>query len=143
MTRFLTTARSPYEVLEENTKNYSMHYRFNQIDSKYQKLLLKASNYGEDSGKILFFQYGGDLSISSDLSNELSYFFPEKIIVVAYVTGVKANISIRGKGVRAIVLKSIDGLENATGGGHEDAVGAQMRTEDLEKFRQNLEKFSE
>jgi hypothetical protein len=143
MTRFLTSIKSPYEVLEETSKNYTMHYRFKQIDSKYQKLFKKAMSYGRESEDILFFQYGGDLSISSDLSNELSYIFPKKIIVVAYVTGIKANISIRGKNVRTVVLKSIEGLENATGGGHEDAVGAQMRTEDLERFRENMEKFSE
>ena len=89
--------------------------------------------------KILFFQYGGDLSISSDLSNELSYKYPNKIIVVAYITGIKANISVRGKSVRKKILKAIEGIEGATGGGHEDAVGAQIRVDDLEKFRERLE----
>lgn len=143
MTRFLIDVDSPYHVLEEVPKNYTMHQRFKQIDLKYQKLLKKAISYGNKPTKILFFQYGGDLSISSDLSNELSYLFPEKIIVVIYLTGVKANISVRGIRVREMVLKSLEGLNNATGGGHEDAVGAQMRTEDLERFRENLNKLVE
>ena len=108
---------------------------------KYQKLVEKAKM--EDSEeKILFFQYGGDLSISADLSNELSYRFPNKVIVVIYVTGFKANISVRGKKVRELILKSIDGLEDATGGGHEDAVGARIKFGDLEKFRGKLSELA-
>ena len=142
MLRFLMKINSPYDVLEENSKNFTMHHRFNHINLKYEKLLKKAEIVGKTSGKILFFQYGGDLSISSDLSNELSYKYPRKVIVVVYVSGVKANISIRGKNIRDLVLKSIEGLENATGGGHEDAVGAQVKIEDLEVFRENLNELA-
>jgi len=127
--------------LQENSKNYTMHYRFKQVESKYQKLLEKAISIGKKQGKMLFFQYGGDLSISGDLANELSYFFPDKTIVVAYIKGVKANISIRGKKSRDIFLEAIKDLEEVSGGGHEDAVGAQIRIEDLEKFRENLERI--
>ena len=91
---------------------------------------------------MLFFKFGGDLSISGDLANELSYLFPEKIIVVAYMTESKANISMRGQHVRGLVLKAIEGLENATGGGHESAVGAKVMIKDLEKFKERIEKFS-
>ena len=140
MQKFLFKVKTPYEVLEENSKNYSMHFRFDQINKKYLKLIDKAVAIQKSSEKILFFQYGGDLSISSDLANELSYRFPKKIIVVVYVTGIKANISIRGKNVRGIILKIIEGLNGATGGGHEDAVGAQVKIEDLEIFREQLEK---
>ena len=139
MQKFLSRVKTPYEVLEEDSKNYTMHLRFDQINKKYFGLIEKAIAVEKDSEKILFFQYGGDLSISSDLSNELSYRFPKKIIVVVYVAGVKANISIRGKNVRGIILKAIEGLNGATGGGHEDAVGAQVRIEDLEVFRKRLE----
>jgi hypothetical protein len=139
MLKLLVAVQSPYDILNENQKNYSMHYRFNQINTKYQKFLKKAESLEKDSGKVLFFQYGGDLSISADLSNELSYKFPKKIIVVVYITGAKANISVRGKGVKDLVLKAIKDLETATGGGHEDAVGAQVRVDDLELFQKNLE----
>jgi single-stranded DNA-specific DHH superfamily exonuclease len=127
--------------LEESSKNYLMRRRFNQINEKYQRLLTKALEV-ENSSKesnILFFQYGGDLSISSELSNELSYLFPEKYIIVIYVkTGVKANISGRGKGIKNKVIEAIKDLEGASGGGHEDAVGAQIRVDDIETFKNNL-----
>lgn len=140
MIKFLISAKSPYEVLEENSKNKEMYQRFKVIQRKYEKLIEKAKSIATDK-KLLFFQYGGDMSISADLSNELTYLYPEKIIVVVYVMGIKANISTRGKKVRDIVLKAIEGIEGATAGGHENAVGGQMRVEDLEKFRENLEKL--
>ena len=140
MMRFLMKVKTPYEVLEENSKNHTMHYRFKQVESKYQKFLKKAISIGKKQGKMLFFQYGGDLSISGDLSNELSYSFPDKLIVVAYLKGVKTNISMRGKRSRDLFLEAIKDLEEVSGGGHEEAVGAQVKTEDLEKFKENLEK---
>lgn len=139
MLRFLTEVKTPYDVLEETSNNYSMHNRFKQIDAKYQKLIDKAISIGKNSGDLLFFQYGGDLSISGDLANELNYRFPKKIVVVVYVSGIKANISARGKNVRNLILKAVENLEDSTGGGHEEAVGAKIRVEDIEKFRKILE----
>jgi len=138
MIKFLMKVRNPHEILIENKDNFLMHKRFEEINKKYQKLLKKASDFPEDS-KLIFFQYGGDLSISADIANGLKYKFPGKIIVVAYISGTKANISMRGKKIREIALKAIKDLEDANGGGHEDAVGVRIKVEDLEKFRENLE----
>jgi len=141
MLRFLIKAKTPYEILEESNETYLMHKRFEHIDKKYQKLMQKAKENVKKSDKILFFQYSGDLSISSDLANELSYIFPKKTIVVIYVAGIKANISIRGKDVGKLISKAVKGLKEASGGGHKEAVGAQVRVEDLEKFKENFEKL--
>jgi single-stranded DNA-specific DHH superfamily exonuclease len=141
MLRFLMSVKTPYEVLEESSKNYLMRKRFNQINEKYQRLLTKAieaENASKDSN-ILFFQYGGDLSVSAELSNELSYLFPKKNIVVIMIKSeVKASISARGENIREVILKAFEGLEDAQGGGHEKAVGGQLRVEDLEKFKLNV-----
>jgi len=142
MLRFLMKAKSPYEVLEETSKNKTMHQRFEQINKKYKKLVEKAKKSFDKSNKILFFNYGGDLSISADLSNELMYLFPEKIIVVAYAKGIKVNISARGKDVRNFVLEAIRDIDGATGGGHDVAVGAQVNAKDLDRFRDNLDKIA-
>ena len=72
----------------------------------------------------------------------ISYIFPEKVIVVVYITGMKANISVRGKKIRSIVLEAIKEIEGATGGGHENAVGCRMKIEDLGRFRESIEKLS-
>lgn len=137
MIKFLLFAKSPYDILEETNKNKEMHIKFNQILKKSQKFIEKAKSNATE-GKILFFQYSGDLSISSELSNELAYLFPDKIIVVIYTSGIKANISARGNKIKDKILKAIQGLEMATGGGHENAVGARIRISDLEKFKENV-----
>jgi single-stranded DNA-specific DHH superfamily exonuclease len=140
MTKFLCAVKNPYEVLEESSKNREMHIKFKQIIKKSEKFVEKAKFLANED-KFLFFQYSGDLSISSDLSNELTYLFPDKIVVVIYLAGIKANISVRGKKIKSLVLNSLKNLEGATGGGHEDAVGAQVRIADLEKFKQNMRNF--
>lgn len=138
MIKMMFTA-GPQDILEEDKKNI-MLARFRQIDSKYRVLVDKAISSAGKS-KLLYFQYGGELSISADISNELVYRYPEKIIVVAYIKGTKANISLRGKNVRELTLKAIEGIENARGGGHNDATGAQVNVEDLPKFKEKLEKL--
>jgi len=140
MMKFLSKANSPYEILEDTSANHTMHERFEQINSRYQKLLEKALKNLKSSEKILFFRYGGDMAVSADLSNELSYKFPEKIIIVVYISEPRASISVRGKKILQRVVESLKGLDNATGGGHEDAAGVQMKADDVEKF---MEKFRE
>jgi single-stranded DNA-specific DHH superfamily exonuclease len=141
MTNFLSSAKTPYDVLEESGKNREMHIKYRQISKKAEKFVQRAKSIANE-GRFLFFQYSGDLSISADLSNELTYLFPDKIIVVIYLTGIKANISVRGKKIKELVLKSIKEFEGATGGGHEDAVGARIKIDDLEKFKENMRKFA-
>ncbi|MFC1710870.1 hypothetical protein ACFLZJ_01805 [Nanoarchaeota archaeon] len=141
MLRFLMKVKTPYEVLEEIPKNYSMHKRFNELYPRYQKYLQKAITLNKNSEKLLYFQYSGDLSISSDLSNELSYKYPNKIVLVIYLSGVKANISIRGKGARDIILKAIEGFKDATAGGHKDASGGRVGVDDLAEFKKRIEKL--
>lgn len=139
MTKFLAEAKSPYDVLEENSQNKEMHLRFKQIYRKYSKLVEKAKSSASEN-KILFFQYGGDMSISADLANEISYLFPKKIIVIVYLSGVKANISVRGNKIRSKFLKVLKKIDGASGGGHENAVGARMNIDDVERFREEFEK---
>jgi single-stranded DNA-specific DHH superfamily exonuclease len=138
MIKFLESAKDPYEVLEECKENKTMHVRFRQIFRKYEKLLEKAKALAGKK-KILFFRYSGDLSISADLANELIFLFPEKMVFVFYLSGIKVNISARGKHIRSLFLKALEDFEDATGGGHEDAVGGRIRAEDIEKFKKSIE----
>ena len=136
--KFLTSINSPSEILEENPKTYHIRSHFELVSKKYNKLLTKALELGSRAKKILFFQYGGDLSLSAGLANELCFKFPNKLIVIAYLKDVKANISVRGARARELTLKAIGDLEDATGGGHENATGARVLIEDLPKFKDNL-----
>jgi len=141
MIKFMYPSRLQ-EVLTEEENKSGVFSRFKYLNDRLQKLIEKAE---EQAGreKVLYFQYGGDLSISADIANDLFYRHPEKIIVVAYIKGTKANISIRGNSdVREMTIKAIEGIEHATGGGHRNATGAQMSVEDLPKFIENLKKLA-
>jgi len=134
---FLITCRGPVEVLSELSTNISFREKYHEIKKKYDSLIFEAGK--EISGQIIFFTYGGEMSISADLSNELSYLHPEKFIAVAYTKGAISNVSMRGKNVKSILEKLLKQFPSASGGGHRDAVGARIKTEDLTKFREAFE----
>ena len=48
---------------------------------------------------------------------------------------------MRGKDVKDIVIKAVEDLEGARGGGHQDAVGGQVQLEDLEKFKERVKEL--
>jgi nanoRNase/pAp phosphatase (c-di-AMP/oligoRNAs hydrolase) len=141
MLRFMIKAKGPYDVLEESKDSSEMHRRFGQIEKKYRRLFGKAMAAGQESEKMLFFKYSGDMSMSSDLSNELSYNFPGKTIVVMRINGDTASFSARGERIRERILKAIEGIPDSRGGGHEKAVGGQLHAKDIEKFKSNLNKI--
>lgn len=141
MIKYLLNVKTPYEILEKNSKNASIYQRFEQVDRKYSKLLQKAKEIGKINKHLLFFQYGGELSLSGELANELFYNFPDLIIVVCYIKGSRVNVSVRGKhDARTLTIKSLEGIES-TAGGHEKACGATLSVEDLPKFRDNMIKL--
>jgi len=137
MQNFFVLCRGPEEVFLETKENSAFRHKYNEIRKKYQSLIERAQKQAEK--KMIYFEYSGDLSISSELSNELSYFNPEKYIVVVFKKGTLANISMRGKNVRKILLEIIKEMSGASGGGHEEAVGARIRAEDLVRFKRALE----
>ena len=72
------------------------------------------------------------------MSNELSYLYPDKYIIVAYKKEGISNLSLRGKHIKKILEKTIKNFEDMSGGGHEDAVGARLKTGDLIKFKEAI-----
>jgi single-stranded DNA-specific DHH superfamily exonuclease len=139
MQKFMMKAKGPRDILEENHKTKQILKRYQEINTKYQELMERARKFSQN--KFLYFQYGGNLSLSSNLANQLSYEFPDKTIVVVYIRGDNANISIRGKDARKITLEAIKSIPEATGGGHEEATGAKMPVSDLPKFKETVEKL--
>jgi len=140
MINLLFNINSPFDILKEDEKNFNILKRYGQVYSVYSSLLDKAKRIARVSRNLVFFQYGGQLSLSANLANELSYRFPSKVIIVAYIKGAVVNVSIRGNiDVRSITLRAIEKIGNATGGGHEHATGAKLSFEDLPKFREFFE----
>ena len=137
MMRFLINVKTPYEVLEETSENSSMHLRFNLVNSKLEKFTKKAKDEFPLKN-LVFFRYSGEISMSADLANKISYELPGKFVVVAFLKSSRVNISVRGKDAKTIVQKAIQGIDLATFGGHQDAVGVQMDKEQLDTFEKNL-----
>jgi single-stranded DNA-specific DHH superfamily exonuclease len=142
MQKLLIKSKSPYDVLNEAKDNLTIHKRYNEIMEKYEILLKNAKEAGNQAGKILFFKFGGDLSIASYLSSEVGFNFKDKIVVIAHNKGEYLNMSIRGKNVRKILLETLKDFEGATGGGHPNAVGSKIKKEDWERFNKIFEKNS-
>lgn len=134
---FLINAASPYDVEKGLESGSAFALKYNEIMKKYSVLIQDAKKNGEE--KLVFYNYSGQLSISSDLANELSYVYPKSYICVCYSSGPITNISLRGDNVKKILADILPLFEGATGGGHRDAVGARFRTDDVERLRRELE----
>lgn len=136
MQSFLISCKSPQDVFSESEKNNAFRNKYREIRKKYDYLISEARKNVE--GNLVFFQYSGDLSISSEISNELNYIFPEKYVAVAFIKGSISNISMRGENVKDILDRVLAKLECASGGGHDNAVGLRIRTSDMQKFKEIL-----
>jgi single-stranded DNA-specific DHH superfamily exonuclease len=132
---FMISCRGPEDVFQEISGNYHFRRKYLEVKKKYEYLLEKAKN--QIDGNILVFEYAGDLSISADLANELSYLFPDAYIAVIYKKGNISNLSMRGKNVKKVLEAVLSKIEGS-GGGHDDAVGGRISTGDLERFREIL-----
>lgn len=139
--KFMMKVQGPMDILEENTSTKQILKRYNEINLKYQNLLKKARKVIGD--KMIYFQYGGDLSLSANLANQLSHEFPKKIIIVIYLSTDIANVSLRGRRVdiKKITLEAIKDISGAIGGGHEHATGARMPIGGLPMFKERIERL--
>jgi len=136
---FLISCKSPADIFSESEINNSFRSKYVEIKNKYDSILKKL----DDKcifGNLIFFDYSGDLSISSEISNEICYKYPGKYVAVAFIKSGVSNISLRGKNIKGILEKILKDFEGATGGGHTDAAGARIRAQDLARFRETLEK---
>jgi len=137
MVKILIELKSYTELSEENQKTKNIYRRFKQINKRYEKIIEKAKK-SVKYGKLLFFRYGGPLSLSSEIANELFYLYQDRMVVVAYMKGTKANVSIRGLiNVREIAKKALKKIDS-TCGGHKNSCGATLNVTDLPKFKRNL-----
>lgn len=138
--RYLQTCTNIHDILEENKFTKPLHYRYNQLRSNYERLMERAEKQVSNS-KLILFSYSGETSMSSELANGLYFNHKDKFIVVAYKKVDKITISIRGKDAKRIIAKTIEGIDGATGGGHEEACGAQIPLDKFDEFRKKIEEL--
>jgi len=141
MMNALVKAHGPQEILKGEKPYDTILRRYEQIKKKYDRLLGKALE--QEHGNLIFFRYSGDLSISAEISNELLYHFPKKLIAVAFVQGDVVKASLRGGGdkdLRVVVSNIFKEIEGS-GGGHARACGMVVKLKDIDRLKELLEKY--
>ena len=136
--KVMTRIESPYEILrQESAQGKYLYKRYEIMNKKYLPLIEELKQITEKTkGKIVVFRYNDSgTSFTSDLSNEIIYRFPEKIIIVAREKNDEMKCSIRSSGaiLPPIIDKAIVGLRGY-GGGHENACGLNISKDDFEEF---------
>jgi len=134
--KVLTRINSPDEILEQTTNQGRFIYkRYEYIKSMYDKTLADAKKYVSKSKLILYKYTENKMSFTSELSNELLYLHPEKIVVIARDKSGEMKCSFRSSKIvlPLIIERCLSGLEGR-GGGHEHACGAVIKKEDFDEF---------
>lgn len=140
--KVLTRISSPYEILSGSTPaGKFILKRFEHINKNYEELLELALAQ-RTRGKFFVFKYDERLwSFTSELSNELAHRYPKKVIFVCREKGgeYKCSLRTRGKPILPVLQKALEGLRGH-GGGHENACGVVIATEDFDVFMKRLKK---
>lgn len=138
MIKLLSEASSPSDVLSENHKTKQLHYKYSKLMKQLHELTKKAKRIGK---KLVLLEYAGETSMSSELSNLLSFNNQDKFVLVIFKKQDVANVSIRAKNAKEVLEKAMKGILGATGGGHDEACGARIPSSHLEEFKERIEKL--
>lgn len=132
----------PYDILEQKTKDGKYLFEESEkINKVYRDILGRALKTEAEDGMIVFTYTSNDLSLTSDLSNELLYRNPGKIILVGRRKNEEVRMSLRSDSIRIddTLKNALNGI-SGYGGGHKYAVGASVKAEDFDRFVENLKK---
>lgn len=136
--KILTRIESPKELLEHDTpRSLLLYKKYKQMDEEYQKLLNSIDTKDE---KIILFTYEeSKMSFTADLSNELLYKYPEKLIIIGREKSDELKISLRSTKLNLppLIEKALNGVEGY-GGGHTHACGGCVKRKDFSKFLEQL-----
>lgn len=138
----ISQLKSPYELLNQTTtKAKYLYKRFEKVNKEYKLLLEKAVNSATEDKFLIFYYPSNQMSFTSELSNELSYLFPDKIIIIGRKKNDEFRISLRSKTYKLpkVIEKALEDVEGY-GGGHEYACGGNIKSKDIDKFISNLRK---
>ena len=139
--KVMTRIRDPSEILEQTTAGGRFIYKkYAKLKQTYDLLLSQIKVKPED--KLLVFVYKSpDYSFSAELSNELIYKHPDKVILVVWEYGGEYKCSLRSTKMNLpqLIEKSLEGV-SGYGGGHDHASGACIKIADFEQFVENIKR---
>lgn len=129
----LTRIENPGEILHQSTsKGKFVYKKFESVNKIFEHHKSLVSG-GDDL--FVVYMYEDQTSITGDLSNELIYSYPDKVIVVGRVHNGKVMMSLRSGKHKVIdsLNQALSGLD-AYGGGHDFACGACVLESDMDVF---------
>lgn len=133
---------NPYEILNETTpRGKYLYKKYLHINETYDKMLSKAKSKAKKDKLLLYTYPSTKLSLTGALSNELTYLYPNKVIVVGREKTDNVIISVRSHDLilPEIIKKCLEGLEGY-GGGHEHSCGGNINKKDFKTFIERLKK---
>lgn len=137
----LTRIKDPLEILNQTTPQGKFIYKkYLELSKEYNSLLNQAISCVKKNDKFIIFKYRSNQSITSLLSNELLYRFPNKIIIVVRDSQDYFKGSLRSP-KKIIINKILDkALVNVDGrgGGHDHACGIGIKKESWDLFLEQL-----
>lgn len=143
--KILTRIQEPKELLEkEHPQARLVMKKYEQKLKEYEQIL-NSIELDEENPLLLYTYSHEKNSFTVDLSNELLYKHPDKVIVIARQSNGTYKCSLRAKHVRLdkVLKETLQGI-NGTGGGHEHACGAVIPQEEFSLFIELLqEKLAE
>ncbi|MBW2967224.1 DHH family phosphoesterase [Candidatus Woesearchaeota archaeon] len=139
--KILTRIGSPQELLEgRSSQALFLLKRFHKIEELYSQLLEHALKQVTKSKLLLVTYRENKMSFSTELSNELLFRYPDKVILVAREKSGEMKCSLRtspGLSLPKTLENALQGI-SGSGGGHECACGAVVKVEDFKQFVKQL-----
>jgi single-stranded DNA-specific DHH superfamily exonuclease len=138
--KILTRIEDPYEITNQTTPRGKYIYRrYLRVNEAYQALLEEALKTKADKNILLFTYLDNKTSFTKELSNELLYRNPRKIIILGREKSGEMKLSLRSKKHKlpALIEKALVNVKGY-GGGHEHACGSCVKVEDFERFIQQF-----
>ena len=136
--KILTRIDNPYEIMDQTSAQGKYLYKkYTKSKKEYQQLL---SEVRTTKDKVLVYIYSADrTSYTAELSNELLYKYPDKMLIICREKSGEMRCSLRSKymDVPSKLKKSLVDVRGY-GGGHLHACGACIKSPDFEKFVENM-----
>ena len=133
--KILSRVENPLQILNgESAQTRLLLKRFEKHNLAYENLLNRVGEPSEE--KLFVFTYNSnENSYTTYLSNELLQKYPNKIVIVARQSGDSYKCSLRSENIAiAPILEKVLSQINGEGGGHANACGAVIKTEQFESF---------